>query len=166
MCFAAGMDDYLAKPVEMLALAQVLDRWLPLPADSPAGPRPRPPAPRPAAAIDVSALAELTGGDRAVELEILREYRTANDADVLALREALSAARPAGHRARGPPHEGRWPHGGGAAALADVCGAIEQAGRGEDMAAVTAEEGRLARELELLDAYLDEAGVRSPHGDL
>ena len=37
VCFAAGMDDYLAKPVEMLALAQVLDRWLPLPADSSAG---------------------------------------------------------------------------------------------------------------------------------
>ncbi len=28
-CFAAGMDDYVAKPVEYAALAQVLVRWLP-----------------------------------------------------------------------------------------------------------------------------------------
>lgn len=27
-CLASGMDDYLAKPVELSALGQVLERWL------------------------------------------------------------------------------------------------------------------------------------------
>jgi CheY-like chemotaxis protein len=29
-CIAAGMDDYLAKPLEIEALRAVLERWLPL----------------------------------------------------------------------------------------------------------------------------------------
>ena len=167
VCFAAGMDDYLAKPVEMPALAQVLDRWLPLPADpaiAAAGGSPSAAAASPTA-IDAAALAELTGGDRAVERDILREYRTANDADALALRDALDRRDLPGivraaHRMKGA---GRMV---GARSLAEVCGAIEQAGRAEDFTAVAGEEPRLARELERLNAYLDEAGARSPHGDL
>jgi two-component system, NarL family, sensor histidine kinase EvgS len=166
VCFAAGMDDYLAKPVEMPALAQVLDRWLPLPADpSAAATGGSPPAAASATAVDAAALAELTGGDRAVERDILREYRIANDADALALREALGRrdlpgiAR-AAHRMKGAARLV------GARGLAEVCATIEQAGRGEDMAAVAAAEAQLTGELDRLNAYLDEAGARSPHGDL
>ncbi len=167
VCFAAGMDDYLAKPVEMPALAQVLDRWLPLPPDPASGAGDASPVamPTPRAPIDAAALAELTGGDRAVERDILQEYRSANDADAVALRDALSQRDLPGivraaHRMKGA---GRMV---GARELAEVCGAIEQAGRGEDMAAVATEEARLTWELDRLNAYLDEAGVMSAHGDL
>ena len=34
-CLAAGMDDYLAKPFNMEQLAAKIERWLPVPADSP-----------------------------------------------------------------------------------------------------------------------------------
>jgi CheY-like chemotaxis protein len=35
-CLAAGMDDYVAKPVRSQALVEVLERWIPAAARTPA----------------------------------------------------------------------------------------------------------------------------------
>ena len=152
VCFAAGMDDYLAKPVEMLALAQALDRWLPLPGV----PETAPAAPAVASPVDAAALAELSGGDRSVERDILREFRAANDSDALALEEALGRRHladvvRAAHRIKGASRMV------GARDLAAVCAAIEQSGRAEDLSAVLAQEDAFRAELTRLNAYLDAA---------
>jgi HPt (histidine-containing phosphotransfer) domain-containing protein len=145
------MDDYLAKPVEMMALAQMLDRWLPLP-----GTLDEAPAESAASPVDVAALTELSGGDRSVERDILREFRAANDADALALEEALGRRDlgdvvRAAHRIKGASRMV------GARDLAAVCAAIEQSGRAEDLAGVLAKEAAFRAELTRLNAYLDTA---------
>src|SRR5258706_6711529 len=74
ICFAAGMDDYVPKPVEMRELLSRLDRWLPLSEresqddrteSTPADPRENDP-------IERGPLAEISAGDRALEREILQ----------------------------------------------------------------------------------------------
>ena len=173
VCFAAGMDDYLAKPVEMAALARVMDRWRPLHIASVASaaavadgvlaaPRAAPvDVATDAPAILETVLAELSGGDQAVERDILREFKVANDADAAALGEALArrdlpAIVRAAHRIKGASRMV------GAQDLGTVCAAIERAGRAEDLTAVLAEEPRLRHELTRLTTHLERVGAKGP----
>jgi signal transduction histidine kinase/ActR/RegA family two-component response regulator/HPt (histidine-containing phosphotransfer) domain-containing protein len=155
-CYAAGMDSYVAKPVEMRALAEALERWLPLPeARQPQEALPQPP-PAPAAGdapIDRSALAEITGGDAAMERDILLDFRGTNDGDAAMLRDALdkrdiALATRASHRIKGASRTV------GALSLADVCERIERAGRANDWGTMSASREAFERELERLNAWL------------
>jgi signal transduction histidine kinase/DNA-binding response OmpR family regulator len=120
-CFAAGMDDYLAKPVVLSQLQEKLQQWLPLgeaPNAREAGADP----------IDATVLAEFSHGDAAAERELLAKFWRYNMEDVRALRSAVAADDLAGavraaHRIKGASASI------GAAGLAGVCEKIEHAGR-------------------------------------
>jgi signal transduction histidine kinase/CheY-like chemotaxis protein/CHASE3 domain sensor protein/HPt (histidine-containing phosphotransfer) domain-containing protein len=140
ICFAAGMDDYLAKPVELIELAKKLDQWLPIA--------------RPVAPLDRSVLASLTGGDAAALREILVDFRRANEHDAAALKRAVDKSNipevtTASHRIKGASKMV------GATALAAVCEQIERASRVDDLQAVRSNMGAFQEELERLNHYCD-----------
>jgi PAS domain S-box-containing protein len=150
ICRAAGMDDYIAKPVAMSELARALERWRPLPADLAAGGEGEPAG---AAPIDRSVLAAVSDGDEGIERDMLLHYRAINASDAADLVGAIAAhdmaqVVRASHRMKGASRMV------GAMALADVCEGIERAGRATDWGGVTACRDALSHELSRLDEYL------------
>jgi signal transduction histidine kinase/CheY-like chemotaxis protein/HPt (histidine-containing phosphotransfer) domain-containing protein len=140
ICFAAGMDDYLAKPVELTELAKKLDHWLPIA--------------EPITPLDQSVLASFTGGDAAAGREILMDFRRASEDDAAALTRAversnISEVTNASHRIKGASKSV------GAMALAAVCEQIERASRANDLQAVRSNMRAFQEELERLNHYCD-----------
>jgi PAS domain S-box-containing protein len=100
-CLAAGMDDYLSKPIRPEQLADVLARWtrrdngaelavgLPIRSQTAA-----PEAADSAPVFDERVLLHLLGGDRAAVAEIMSEYVADAPRQVTALREALAVGDP------------------------------------------------------------------------
>ncbi|MEP7156085.1 MAG: ATP-binding protein [Betaproteobacteria bacterium] len=147
LCFAAGMDDYLAKPVELKGLLNKLDQWLPIP--------------RPVTPVDCSVLAAISGGDKAKERAFLADFRRVNDAD--AVRLGVAAAKcelldftSTVHRINGASRMV------GAVALAAVCLRLEGAGRAGDWKAVESNMVAFRRELEKLNVFCEESECELP----
>ena len=159
-CFAAGMDDYLPKPVGLSLLSNKLKTWLPIREAAASRPA-KPEAPAELAVhsdrdppIDTSVLVAVCGGDAAAQSEILAEFRQANEADAVALKEGVAAADAArithiSHSMKGASRMV------GANALAVVCEHIEQAGRANDLRLVTAHMDAFEHELRRVDGYFD-----------
>jgi CheY-like chemotaxis protein/HPt (histidine-containing phosphotransfer) domain-containing protein len=160
-CFAAGMDDYIAKPVELTELLKKLNQWLPIPApgstlaetsskgsDAPAQ------GADAAAPLDRSVLAAISGGDAAAERDILLDFRRVNDQDAAMLEQAVAKSDipqviRATHRITGASRTV------GAMGLAGVCERIEHASRANDWPTVEANMGAFHQEWMRLNAHLD-----------
>jgi signal transduction histidine kinase/CheY-like chemotaxis protein/HPt (histidine-containing phosphotransfer) domain-containing protein len=142
-CLAAGMDDYLAKPVPIPVLADCLQRWLPH--TRPTGGAPAveamvaalPPLPqlhRPPP-IDFAALAEVAGDDEVLQRQILDDFMasTATDlADVAAAvrgHDTALVAREA-HKLKGASRMV------GAVELSQAAAELEAAGKAGDWARI------------------------------
>jgi signal transduction histidine kinase/FixJ family two-component response regulator/HPt (histidine-containing phosphotransfer) domain-containing protein len=149
-CLAAGMDDYLAKPIDLKKLRQKLEQWLQIAAGEPAAP--------PAAAanigapavVDPAALAEFSGGDAAVERDILSRFRLCNAEDGHLLMSAIEIRDigkvvHASHRIKGASNTI------GAMRLAAVSERLEQASRADDWPGVESNMEDFRREFDLLD---------------
>ena len=160
-CFAAGMDDYLAKPVEMKELLKKLDQWLLIPEagavpSEKSGKRSDAPAPGTdrAAPLDRSVLAAISGGDAAAERDILIDFRRVNDEDAAMLKQAvrnsdIPQVTRATHRIKGASKMV------GAMGLASVCERIELASRANDWTTVEANMAAFHQEWMRLNAYFD-----------
>jgi two-component system sensor histidine kinase EvgS len=143
-CLACGMDDYLAKPVSLERLGEVLQLWFA--SDASIEPHAEPP-------IDMDKVRELSYGGPAVERHLLEQLRATNDVDAAAMDQALAAqdmalAARSAHRMAGAGVMV------GARAFAYACRTIAQASRNEDPAALTAALPLFDPERTRLSAYL------------
>ena len=137
-CLASGMDDYLAKPLEMNKLKAMLAKWLPVDHGVAAAPEPEtaPAEKTPTevpndAIVNVKALTDMFGDDQDMLKEILDEYVPPSRdiiGEIVTAFEAhdAEAVGKAGHKLKSSSRAI------GADALADLCAALENAGKGGD----------------------------------
>jgi signal transduction histidine kinase/ActR/RegA family two-component response regulator/HPt (histidine-containing phosphotransfer) domain-containing protein len=152
-CFAAGMDDYLAKPIDLKKLRQKLEQWLQIAAAEPRSPPGISASLGGPAVVDPAALAEFSGGDPAIERDILARFRLGNSEDGSLLMNAveirdIGKVVHASHRIKGASKTV------GAMRLAAVSERLEQASRADDWPGVDSNMEDFRREFELLDARI------------
>lgn len=92
-CLSAGMSDYLAKPVAVAMLREMLAKWLPESGDDGACPAPEPPAGGQAKAVfNAEALLRRLMGDRAVASVVLKGFLENAPSQLNNLRRRLDEA--------------------------------------------------------------------------
>jgi len=141
-CFASGMDDYLAKPLEMKKLKAMLQKWMPKPVginkviETPSDPENEDQEDVVSGAnadgpIDPSALKSVFGDDAETFREILDEFlapSAANAEEIIAAAKNRSADQvgAAAHKLKSSSRSV------GAVDLAELCQVLEQAGNAGD----------------------------------
>ena len=161
-CRAAGMDDYMSKPLQLADLKAALERWLPLQGTE-LGPHAG--ASRDGAArtvVDVKVLQGLVGDDPAVVLDFLQDFQRSAGAIALALRAACAAADMS--RISAQAHKLKSSACTvGALALGELCAQIEAAGKAGSADALLALVPAFESEFDAVNTFLDSMQAAS-HG--
>ena len=159
-CLEIGMDDYLSKPVQLIHLKAMLEKWLPLVksvtesivlSTRTEGSSSTPVTKK--MPVDVHTLEELVGSDPAVINDFLRDFRVSSAMIATELRVAHQMGQPlavgaAAHKLKSSSRAV------GASALGDLCEQMERAGKGGDTAALTLLLPQFEEELAAVDQYI------------
>jgi PAS domain S-box-containing protein len=158
-CHAVGMDDYLSKPVQLVVLDKMLEKWLPLSASGPALATP-PDAIDVGEVVDVNVLRSLVGDDEASISEFLHDFHRGATQIAVELRTACAQGQPtvAGKLAHKLKSSALTV---GARALGELCAEIETLGRAGEMDALAALMPAFEKALASVEKYLDEIEMRS-----
>jgi CheY-like chemotaxis protein/HPt (histidine-containing phosphotransfer) domain-containing protein len=156
-CLSCGMDDYMSKPVEMARLRELLARWMPGRAapgakaetDETGAPDAAASAQEPPSSevIDLRALTEVFGDDAATIGEILDAFIDpaqviAAELDAAVTAENADGVKAAAHKLKSAARSI------GANALAELCQALENAGKAANLAEIQQEYSGFSLELE------------------
>ena len=170
-CIAAGMDDYLSKPVAMPALHAALTKWMPTQGKSSAPveastlePEQDAPADAPSdvtnsngasndPAIDDRALKDMFGDDPDTFKEILNDFVDPARSNIEELKAAVTdksaeGVKQAAHKLKSSSRSV------GANDLADVCLALETAGKEDDWTEIDLKAPKLEPLMESVEAYI------------
>ena len=153
-CQAAGMDACLSKPLEITALFEALQRFLPLDGGSVTSCAPAPAELAPEEPpIDCAALSALFGNDESLVGQLLQEFQACNRSIAKELRAGLAGrdwdeVRNAAHRLAGSSRTV------GAKALAELGSALEHAVLSGDINRLSALAADTHGEIERVEAYL------------
>jgi signal transduction histidine kinase/DNA-binding NarL/FixJ family response regulator len=142
-CVAAGMDDYLTKPLTLDRLRESVARWTAM-ASRPAVAEQEPME----ASIDRSVVAQMFGDNPKAIAKVLARFREAGARlvdEIDAARADAGQLKELAHKLKGAARAA------GAVRLGDLAAALENTGAGTDMDALQAEWARVAAELERVD---------------
>jgi CheY-like chemotaxis protein/HPt (histidine-containing phosphotransfer) domain-containing protein len=150
-CHAAGMDDYLSKPVSLENLKAMLKKWLPETSTV---------IPRVVIkkVVDVDVLAALIGDNPDIINEFLMDFRRSADQIAAELKmtyetgEAAQVSKLA-HKLKSSASSV------GAVELAQLCAAIEQAGKTDQLEVLASLLPRFEIEMTAVDSYLESLSV-------
>ncbi len=163
-CRAAGMDDYLSKPLQLANLQLVLARWLPPPVTAPGLPAAAHGGALPAFAppVDVRVLEQLIGPDPHAIRALFDDFCHSARHIGLELRAAVAGARL--RHARDEAHKLKSSARAiGALALGQLCADIESAAGAGRVDLADSLLPAFERELEAVIAFL--AATRAPQPD-
>jgi CheY-like chemotaxis protein len=129
-CLAAGMDDYLTKPVRMESIEVVLDRWVHAPQAQTESAETSEPATSPEALdrAQIDMLRELDDGQGEILAEIIGQYVEQTVDERRALGQAVADGDPESVRRKAHATKGASAN-IGANELAAICGELEAQGR-------------------------------------
>jgi two-component system, sensor histidine kinase and response regulator len=146
-CLAAGMDEYLSKPVNGRELLATIARLT----GSPAAPRPAT-GPRPLE-VDRDALLARLGGDRALLVEIVDLFKAEGPRLLSEIRRCLDARDPAGMQRAAHTLKGTVAN-FGASSAQEAAAALERLGRDGRLEGAETALGALESALDRLDCGL------------
>ena len=160
-CTAAGMDDYMTKPVSMRVLAEKLSLWIQPGRDEQASGIGGRSTKTERGPLDLSVLKQSVGSDPDVIQSLLDSFHQTSAADHADLAQALEdghadVVAEVAHRMKGAARMV------GAAELAAAAVAVETAARRADWPALEQAGGPLRRAVERVLKHLDSQAPRSP----
>lgn len=157
LCLAAGMDEYLTKPIRLHLLQASPQRWMPAAAESlPESTTVSVDATHGPASFDVSVLVDLVGDDAPTIAEFLTDYIASAQRLVAEMRRTVDAdeaeqARACAHKLKSSSRSV------GALRLGDLCANLEDASQAKDAPAIDAGVAALEREWAIVVPLIEAA---------